>query len=176
MFFEPFFKSSWGLSNVVFITLHPVTFVSVDDSTFLLYRIFIFGSHQEVLDGSASFEVHFHPIFAANLLNALTELTVVRHYYVWLLDVLLVPELVLLLLSLFGAGFLVFIFILFRAQVGYLHLASALWRWFSSFCSSCGLEQMICALWCKVPIILYLDVKVWWLSHCRYGSVCVGFM
>ena len=51
-----------------------------------------------------------------------------------------------------------------------------LWRWFSSCCNSCGVEQMVCALWCKVPITLYFDVKVWWLSHCRYRSVCVGFL
>ena len=84
------FRCSLNLSPKVlelFITFHPVTFVSVDDSTFLLYRVFIFGSHQEVLDGSTSFEVHFHPIFAANLLNAVTQPTVVRNYYVWLLDV-----------------------------------------------------------------------------------------
>ena len=72
MFFEPSSKGSWGLSNVLFIILHPVTFVFIDDSTFLLYRVFIFGSYQEVLDGSASFEVNFHPLFVANLLNALT--------------------------------------------------------------------------------------------------------
>ena len=73
MFSEPFSKSSWGLSNVLFITLHPVTLVSIDDFTFLLYRIFIFGSHQGISDGSTSFKVHLYPIFAANLLNTLTK-------------------------------------------------------------------------------------------------------
>ena len=56
MFSEPLSKSSGGLSNVLFITLYPVTLVSVNDSTFLLYRIFFFGSHQEILDGRTSFE------------------------------------------------------------------------------------------------------------------------
>ena len=79
-------------------------------------------------------------------------------YDVWMF--LLVLELLLLLQSLLGAGFLVFILILFRAQVGYLHLVSVPWIWFSSFCSSCGLEQMVFALSCRVPITLYLDVKV----------------
>ena len=49
MFPEPFTKSSWGLSNIFLITVHPVTLVSVDDSTLLLDWIFVFGSHQEVL-------------------------------------------------------------------------------------------------------------------------------
>ena len=56
MFSEPFSKSSWGCSNVFFITIHPVTLVSVDDSTLLLYRIFILGRHQEVLDSGTSFK------------------------------------------------------------------------------------------------------------------------
>ena len=59
MFLEPFSKSSWGLSNVLFITIHPVTLIYVDDSTLLLDWIFVFGRHQEVLDGGASFKVHY---------------------------------------------------------------------------------------------------------------------
>ena len=69
--------------------LHPVTLVSIDDSTFLLYRFFIFGSHQEVFDGSTSFKVHLYPIFAANLLYALTQPTVIRNHYVRLLVVVI---------------------------------------------------------------------------------------
>ena len=61
-------------------------------------------------------------------------------YGFWLL---LVPDLVLLFFSLFWAGFLVLIFILLRAHVGYLHFVSALYRWSSSCCSSCQSEQMV---------------------------------
>ena len=61
MFLEPFSKCSWGLSNIFFITVHPVTFISVDDSTLLLDWIFVFGSHQEVLDSGASFTIHLYP-------------------------------------------------------------------------------------------------------------------
>ena len=110
----------------MYSSLHPVIFISIDDSTFLLYRVFIFGSHQEVLDGSTSFEVHFHPIFAANLLNAFTQPTIVRNYYVRLLDVF-VGTRVLAVITVFVWGwFLRFLLILFRAQVGYLHLVSVL--------------------------------------------------
>ena len=79
MFLEPFTKSPWGLSNIFLITSHPVTLVSVDDSTLLLDWIFVFGSHQEVLDGGASFKVHLYPKLSANVLDALTQSTVIRH-------------------------------------------------------------------------------------------------
>ena len=102
-----------------------------------------------------------HPIFAANLLNALTQPAVVRNYYVRLLDVFIGARV--------SVAVIVFVWDWFlgfhsnpvqRPQVGYLHLVIALLRWFSSFCSSSGLEQMICALWCRVPITLYFNAKV----------------
>ena len=73
VFLEPLSKSSWGLSNVFLITLHPVTFVSIYDSTSLLDRILIFGSHKEVFDGGTSFKVHLHPMITVHLLEAFTE-------------------------------------------------------------------------------------------------------
>ena len=72
--------------------------------------------------------------------------------------------------------FFIFCFILLRAHVGYWQFLSALFRCFSSLYNSCVLEQMVFALCCSVPITLYFDVKGWWLSHCRYRSVWVGFL
>ena len=60
MFLEPLSKCSWGLSNIFLITLHPVTLVSINDPTHLLDRILIFWSHQEILDGVASFKIDLH--------------------------------------------------------------------------------------------------------------------
>ena len=85
MFLEPSTKSSRGLSNIFLITIHPVTLVSVDDSTLLLDWIFVFGSHQEVLDCGASFKVHLYPKLSANVLDALTQSTVIWYNYVSLL-------------------------------------------------------------------------------------------
>ena len=45
MFFEPLSKCSWGIPNIFLITFHPVTLVSVNDSTHLLGRILIFWSN-----------------------------------------------------------------------------------------------------------------------------------
>ena len=53
------------------------------------------------------------------------------------------------------------IFTLFRAQVGYLHLFSDLYRCSSSSCRCFVSEQMVFALWNKVPITLYLDGMSW---------------
>ena len=42
--------------------------------------------------------------------------------------------------------------------------------------NSWGLEQMILALWWRLPTTIYVDDMVWWLSHCKYKSVWVGFL
>ena len=65
MFLEPLSKCSGGFPYIFFITLHPVTLVSVDDSNLFQHRIFVFGSHQEASDGIASFEVDLHSILVA---------------------------------------------------------------------------------------------------------------
>ena len=76
----------------------------------------------------------------------------------------------------FSFLFLDVIFALFIAQSGYPHLVSAWCKCFSSCCNSSGLEQMVLALWWRVPTTPYLDVIVWLLSHFRYWSVWVGFL
>ena len=77
---------------------------------------------------------------------------------------------------LFWAGVFIFIFTLMSAQTGYLHFVRTFFRWWCSCCNNSGLEHMVLALWCRVPIMLYLELMAWWLSHCMYKSVCVGFL
>ena len=82
-----------SLSNVledspIYSSSHStVTPVSVNDSTHLLDRILIFWSHQEVLDGIASFKVDMHPMFAVYFLQDLTHPFVVWDHHVWFLVV-----------------------------------------------------------------------------------------
>ena len=71
---------------------------------------------------------------------------------------------------------LVLSFTLFRAQIGYMFSVRTFWRWSSSSFRSCLLELTAFALWCRVFITLYFAAMEWWLSHCRYKSVCVGFL
>ena len=161
VFLEPFSKSSRGLPNILFITVHPVTMITVDDSSLFLDWFFVLWRHQEVLDGSASFTMYLHPKFSANVFDALTEPSIVRYHHTGSLDDVTISVVCFL------AGLFVFCCILFIAHVGYWQFFSAFFRCFSSLFSSCVLEQMVFALCCIVPITPYFVVNGWWLSHCR---------
>ena len=141
--------------NVFLITIYPVTLVSIDDSTLLLDWIFVFGRHQEVPDGGASFKVHLYPKLAANVLDALTKSTVVGNHYVGLL---LVVHTSFLCWSLVGVLFLCFLCILLRAQVGYLHFLSALFRCCSSFAAIMGWSR-----WFVLCVAEYQSHCIWML-------------
>ena len=65
---------------------------------------------------------------------------------------------------------------LWKAHLGYLHCVRASSRCFNSSFSSGELEQTALALCVRVLITLYLQARLWWLSHCRYWSVWVGFL
>ena len=82
VFFEPLTKGSRGLSYIFLITLHPATFVTVDDPTLLHHRIIVLWGHQEVFDGGTSFEVYLNPIVAAFFLDTLTQSPVIWYSYV----------------------------------------------------------------------------------------------
>ena len=70
--------------------------------------------------------------------------------------------------------FITLFWTLLMAHLGYLHLASASLRCCSSSFRSSGVVQTDLALWVSVPMTLYLAASLWWLSHCKYWSVCVG--
>ena len=144
MFFEPLTKGSRGFTNVLLITLHPVTLISVDDPTFFLNGILIFRGHEEVFYCIASLEVHLHPIFTAGLLHALTYPLIVGDHYVRSLSVIVGVVVVSIIVSV-GSSF-VFIFALFSAHVGYLHLFSASSMWCTSDFNSSLSEQVDLAL------------------------------
>ena len=61
---------------------------------------------------------------------------------------------------------------LFKAHTGYLHLLSACLRWSSSSLTSWLLEQTVLVLFLRVLITLNIADRWWWLSHCKYKSVC----
>ena len=105
MFFKPLSKCSWGLSNVLLITFHPVTFVSIYDSTFLLDGILIFWSHQEVIYSVASFKVDLHSIFIACFLYALTDSFIIRNHHIWFLVVVVVTRVIVASAILIDCGF-----------------------------------------------------------------------
>ena len=82
----------------------------------------------------------------------------------------------LLLLFLLDLGVLILTFVLFMAQLGYLHITRALCICCCSSSICCWLEHMCLALCKRVLMILYLFAMAWWLSHCKYWLVWVGFL
>ena len=74
----------------------------------------------------------------------------------------------LLLLLLFGFGVFIFNFVLFIAQLGYLHCNRAFCIRECSTSRSCWLEQRFFALCSRELMMLYLFDMAWWLSHCTY--------
>ena len=63
---------------------------------------------------------------------------------------------------------------LLMAPWGFLHLTKAFLRCCSSLWRSSGPVHTVFALWVSVPMTIYLADRLWWLSHCKYWSVCVG--
>ena len=87
MFLEPLSKCSGWFTYIFIITLHPVAFESVDDSTSILDRILVFWSHQEVFDCFTSFEVYLYPMVVTSSLETFTEPSLIWNSDVWFLDV-----------------------------------------------------------------------------------------
>ena len=73
MFLQPLSKCSGGFPYIFLITLYPITFVPIDDSTLFHERIFVLGNHQEAFDGITSFKVYLHSIFLACSFEAFTQ-------------------------------------------------------------------------------------------------------
>ena len=63
-----------------------------------------------------------------------------------------------------------------KAHLGYLHLVRVFLRWSFSFWSNSGLLHTVEALWERVWMTLHLAERWWWLSHCKYWTVFVGFL
>ena len=67
-------------------------------------------------------------------------------------------------------------FTLSKAHSRYLHWVRAFLRCSFSCLSNSGLLHTVLALWERVLITLNLAERLWWLSHCKYWSVWVGFL
>ena len=85
MFLKPLSKCSGGFPYIFLITIHPITFVPIDDSTLFHERMFFLGNHQEAFDTITSFEVYLHSIFLACSLEAYTQPFIIWHHYVRIL-------------------------------------------------------------------------------------------
>ena len=109
-------------------------------------------------------------MFPTNVLNALTYPLCVWYYYVAFL-----AECFCMGVCFFSL-FCCYLKIFLMAHLGYLHWPSTCSRCFNSSSTSFRVEQIVCALYDRVLITLYLAAILWLLSHGRYRSVCVGFL
>ena len=73
-------------------------------------------------------------------------------------------------------GLLSLLSTLSKSHLRYLQWVSAFLRWVFSLWRSSGLLHTVWALWERVWITLNFAERWWWLSHCRYWSVWVGFL
>ena len=168
VFFEPLSKCSWGLLNISFITFHPVTFVSIYDPTLWWWGLCLW-SHLEAVDGLPPIKdtcilCFLHTFWRLSLRPLVYGTTM---WCLWLLGVVLDEVLVPVMLLTGMVWALLFIFILFKAHIEYLHLDETSCRC-STLCSSCGLEHTALVLWSSVLTTLYLAETGRWVSQCRY--------
>ena len=76
-----------ALDDSPMYTLHPVTFVSIYDSTLFKDGTFVLLSQKEALDGHTSFKVHLYPMFTACFLDTLTKAFGIQNHHVRILAV-----------------------------------------------------------------------------------------
>ena len=125
-------------SNILFITLHPVTFVSVMTPLFFCIGSWSFGAIRRFLMVVSPLQYTCTPCLLQTFLCSHSALCSMD-YYVWIL-VVFDARVCFVSSILFWVGFLVLIFILLRAHAGYLHFVSTLYRWSSCCCTSWGFE------------------------------------
>ena len=73
MLFVSFTKGPGGFPYVLIITAQVTTLVPVDGTILVDHRVFVLGGDQEVLNGSATFEVGLNAIPTTDLFDAFTK-------------------------------------------------------------------------------------------------------
>ena len=149
MLFVSFTKGPGGFPDVFIITTYVTTLVPIYGTTLVDNRVFVLGGDQEVLDGTAIFEVGLNAISTTDLFDTFTKtlcvgmtmwplvLTSLVTTWAPVVPCLLAPSMTSLvdLLSLFST--------LSKAHLGYLHLVRAFLRWSFSCWSISGLLHTV---------------------------------
>ena len=136
-------------------TLHPATFIAIDDPTFLHHGVLIFRVHQEVLDGSPSLEVYLHTKVTAFFLDTYTQPLIVWNSYVGFRSVVLLSVLVLLFLFL---GWIVHPYShLVQGPSGVVAVAQCSVQMVFFLLQTLVVGAYGLALWYRIPTTPYLD-------------------
>ena len=146
------------------------------------HGIFVLGGDQEVFDGAATFEVSLDTIPTTDLFDTFTKILCVGYDYVTLtlnfsggsrgtIGTLAINP----INGLTGRPVAPFLHLV-QGSLGIFALSESFPEVFFSCLSNSGLLHTVLALWERVLITLNLAERLWWLSHCRYWSVWVGFL
>ena len=84
MLFVSFTKGPGGFPYVFIITGEVLTLIPIDSITLGDHGVFVLGGYQEVLDGTATFEVSLDTIPTTDLFDTFTKTLCVRNDYVTL--------------------------------------------------------------------------------------------
>ena len=179
--FVSFTKGPWGFPYVFIITYKVPTLIPIDGITLGDHGVFVLGGDQEVLDGAPTFEMSLDPIPTTDLFDTFTKTLCLGYDYVTLtlnfsggsrgtVGTLVVSP----INGLTGRPVEPFLHFV-QSPLGIFTLRAFLRCSFSCLSNS-GLLHTVLALWERVLITLNLAERLWWLSHCKYWSVWVGFL
>ena len=180
--FVSFTKGPGGFPYVFIIMGEVATLIPIDGITLEDHGVFVLRRDQEVLDGSATFEVSLDTIPTTDLFDAFTKTLCVRYDYVTFtlnfsggcrgtVSTLVVNA----TNGLTGRPVGPFLHLV-QSPLGIFTFGESFPEVFFSCLSNSGLLHTVWALWERVLITLNLAERLWWLSHCKYWSVWVGFL
>ena len=152
MLFVSFTKGPGSFPYVFLITAQVTTLVPLDGTTLGDHRVFVLGGDQEVLNGSATFEVGLNAIPTTDLFDAFTKTLCVGYDNVTLIFNFIGDRLGTCgapISNLSCRPVMCFLYLV-QAHLGYLHLVRAFLRWSFSCWSSSGLLHTVEALWERV--------------------------
>ena len=136
------------------------------------------GETSRSLMGSATFEVGLDAISTTDLFDTFTKTLCVRYDNVTLVWNFIVGRLGIVgapILNLAGRPVESFLHLV-QSPFGIFALGESLPEVIVFLLEQLRIAATMEALWESVWITLNLAERWWWLSHCRYWSVCVGFL
>ena len=138
---------------------------------FLLMVSLSLGDTSKFLGVFSTFKIYLYSIFPADVFKTLSNPFGIWNYHV---AYLLLCYWMLFLLVCFRMCLYLDDFCI--AHLAYLQPINAFSKCSNSCLVESGVEHSVLALCVRVLITLYLEAKLWLLSHWRYWSVWVGFL
>ena len=177
-----FTKGPGGFPYVFIITGEVPTLIPIDGITLGDHGVLVLGGDQEAFDGTGTFEVSLDAIPTTDLFDTFTKTLCVGNDYVPLtlnffggrrgtVSTLVVNP----INGLSGRPVKSFLHLI-QIPLGIFAFSESFPEVFFFLFEQLRITAHSLALWERVLITLNLAERLWWLSHCRYWSVWVGFL